>query len=409
MTPFLQLALSLAIIISAAKIGGYLSYRLGQSAVLGELFVGILLGPSIINLLHLSFFTDQHLPEVIRELAEIGVLLLMFLAGLELHLSDLLHSGKIAGLAGTMGVIFPLGLGTAAGLLFSMGIQSAIFMGLILAATSVSISAQTLMELKVIRTRVGTSLLGAAVFDDILVILGLSIFTALAQPETGGGIGGIILIILSMFLYLGAASVIGWWLFPKIARLIHSQPVSQGLIAFVFVTILLYGWLAETTGNMASITGAFLAGLWLGRTSFKERIDTGISTIAYSIFVPVFFINIGLSANARELSGDSLVLLVVLTLIAVIGKVFGAGWGARLGGLTQRESLQLGVGMMSRGEVGLIVAAVGKSQGYISGSTFSAVVGIVIITTVLTPVLLRMLFSSNPQSPAVAQKSQEGA
>jgi len=407
MSPFLQLALSLAIIITAAKIGGYISYRLGQPSVLGELLVGILLGPSIIDVLHLSFFTDKHLAEIVHELAEIGVLLLMFLAGLDLHLPDLLKSSKVAGLAGTLGVVFPLVLGTAAGLLFAMDLPAAIFIGLTLAATSVSISAQTLMELKAIRSRVGIGLLGAAVFDDILVILGLSIFTALAQPDASGGPGAILLIILRMILYVLGASLVGHWLFPKLTRLISHQPISQGLIAFVFVTILLYGWLAEVTGNMAAITGAFLAGLWLGRTLLKERIEAGISTIAYGIFVPIFFINIGLSANARALSSDSLILLLVLTAVAIAGKVLGSGWGARLGGLSQREALQLGVGMMSRGEVGLIVAAVGVTEGFISASVFSAVVGIVIITTILTPLLLRALFAS-PQ-PAVPQKSQEGA
>jgi Kef-type K+ transport system membrane component KefB len=408
MTPFLQLTLALIIIITAAKLGGYLSYRLGQPAVLGELLVGILLGPSVVDLLHLSLFTDQQLPEVIRQLAEIGVLLLMFLAGLDLHLSDLLHSSKVAGLAGTLGVIFPLALGTGTGLLFSMDIQSSIFIGLTLAATSVSISAQTLMELKAIRSRVGTSLLGAAVFDDILVILALSIFTALTQPESGGGLVGILLIVIRMILYLGIASFVGWWVFPKLTRRIHNQPVSQGLIAFVFVIILLYGLLAETAGEMAAITGAFLAGLWLGRTTMKERISKGISTVAYGIFVPIFFINIGLSANARELTWESLILLVVLAVIAIISKIFGAGWGARLGGLTKLESLQLGVGMMSRGEVGLIVAAVGVTEGFLSSATFSAVVGVVIITTILTPLLLKVLFLSKPKSEVIEPNSQEG-
>ena len=409
MSPFLQLAMSLAIIITTAKIGGYLSYRAGQAAVLGELLVGIILGPSLIDLLHLSFITDEHLPEVIHELAEIGVLLLMFLAGLELHISDLLKSGKVAGLAGTLGVVFPLGLGTAAGLLFSMDLQSSIFVGLTLAATSVSISAQTLLELRVIRSRVGLGLLGAAVFDDVLVILGLSIFTALAQPETGGGLGEILLVVLKMALYLGLTSLFGWWALPKITHRIHNQPVSQGLIALVFVTILVYGWLAEVTGNMAAITGAFLAGLWFGRTPLKERINQGVSTIAYGIFVPIFFINIGLSANARELTWEGFTLLVVLVLVAIVGKILGAGWGASAGGLSRLESLQLGVGMMSRGEVGLIVASVGIRGGYITPVIFSAVVGIVILTTVLTPVMLRLLFSIKPKTPVIGTDLQQGA
>ena len=236
MTPFLQLAMALALIITAAKLGGYLSFRIGQPAVLGELIVGIILGPSVLDLLSMPYFTDQHLPEVIHQMAEMGVLLLMFLAGLELHLSDLLHSGKVAALAGTLGVILPLLLGTITGILFAMDIQPAIFIGLILSATSVSISAQTLMELKVLRSRVGVGLLGAAVFDDILVLLGLSIFTALTQPASGGGFVSIVWIVLKMALFLGAASAIGWWAFPKLNRRIDSLPVSQGLIAFTFVT-----------------------------------------------------------------------------------------------------------------------------------------------------------------------------
>jgi Kef-type K+ transport system membrane component KefB len=409
MTPFLQLAMALAVIITAAKIGGYLSFRIGQPAVLGELFVGIILGPSVLNFLSMPYFTDQHLPEVIYQMAEMGVLLLMFLAGLELHLSDLFHSGKVAALAGTLGVILPLILGTITGLLFALDIQPAIFIGLILSATSVSISAQTLMELKVLRSRVGVSLLGAAVFDDILVLLTLAIFTALTQPASGAGFFGIVWIVLKMMLFLGVASVIGWWAFPKLNRRINGLPVSQGLIAFTFVTILLFGWLAETIGQMAAITGAFLAGLWFSRTTEKEHIRNSIATIAYGIFVPVFFINIGLSANARQLTWNSGLLMLVMFLMAVAGKVFGSGYGALLGGLTRREALQLGVGMISRGEVGLIVAAIGVDEGLLPQSDFSAVVGVVILTTVLTPILLRSLFPKAKTAHPKAQKTLEGA
>ena len=408
MTPFLQLAFSLAIIIAAAKLGGYLSIRIGQPAVLGELIVGIILGPSVLNLLGTPYFTDQHLLEVIHQMAEMGVLLLMFLAGLELHLSDLLHSGKVAALAGTFGVILPLALGTMTGVLFAMDIQPAIFIGLILSATSVSISAQTLMELKVLRSRVGIGLLGAAVFDDILVLLGLSVFTALTQPTSGAGLISILSTVLKMALFLGLASAIGWWAFPRLSRQISSLPVSQGLIGFTFVTILLYGWSAEMIGQMAAITGAFMAGLWLGRTPEKERIHNGIATIAYGVFVPIFFINIGLSANARELNWESGLLMLAMVLVAVISKVLGSGYGAFLGGLTRREAIQLGVGMISRGEVGLIVAAIGIEQGLIQDSTFSAVVGVVILTTVLTPLLLRALYPKIQTAQAKAQNTAEG-
>lgn len=409
MTSFLQLSLALALIIFAAKLGGYLSYRIGQPVVLGEIFVGILLGPSLLNFLSIPYFSDPHLPEVIHQMAEMGVLLLMFLAGLELHLSDLLHSGKVSVFAGALGVVLPLAFGTIAGLLFSMDLQAAIFVGLILSATSVSISAQTLMELKVLRSRVGVGLLGAAVFDDILVLLGLAVFTALVEPGTGSGFLSILWIVLKMALFLGIATVVGWWSFPKLSHRVGNLPISQGLVAFTFVTMLLYGWLAETMGQMAAITGAFVAGLCFSHTSERERIHHGIATIAYGVFVPVFFINIGLSANARDLTWQSGLLMLVMVVIAVAGKVMGAGAGAFWAGLTRKESIQLGVGMISRGEVGLIVAAIGIEQGLIQKDIFSAIVGVVILTTVLTPILLRAQFPKDPPAPAKAQKSLEGA
>ena len=408
MTPFLQLAISLALVITAAKLGGYLSYRLGQPSVLGELLVGILLGPSVLNLLGMPYFTDQHLPEVIHELAEVGVLLLMFIAGLELHVSDLLRSGKVSALAGTLGVVAPLALGTTTGVLFSMDILPSIYIGLILSATSVSISAQTLMELKVLRSRMGIGLLGAAVFDDILVLLGLSIFTALIQSGPDSGLVEVLWIVLKMVLFLGGASIIGYWIFPKLSRRVSALPISQGLISFAFVSLLLYGWAAESIGQMAAITGAFFAGLWLGRTTEKERIRSGISAIAYGIFVPIFFINIGLSVDAKTLAGESGLLMLAMIIVAVMGKVLGAGYGAVLGGFTRREAAQLGVGMVSRGEVGLIVATIGLEQGMIDESTFSAVLGVVIFTTLLTPPLLRALFPRKQPSPEKVSVTSEG-
>ena len=391
MTPFLQLALALAIIILAAKLGGYVSYRLGQPTVLGELLVGIILGPTLLDLLHLPYFSDEHLSEVVHELAEIGVLLLMFIAGLGLHISDLAKSGKVAALGGVLGVIAPLLLGTAAGLAFSMPLPAAIFVGLILSATSVSISAQTLIEMKALRTRVGIGLLGAAVFDDVLVVLGLSVFIALGAA--GGGWLDVLRITAQMAFFLLLASVLGRWVLPRLSEKFHDLPISQGLMAFTFVTVLLFGWMAEVIGGMAAITGAFLAGLWLSRSPLRERILSAVSVPAYGIFVPIFFVDVGLTANGRMLGGENLLLLVVMVIVAVVSKVVGAGAGARLAGFSWLESLQFGVGMMSRGEVGLIVASVGISQGLISQGTFAAIVGVVIITTLLTPPLLRLLFS----------------
>ena len=393
MTPFLQFDIALVIIITAAKLGGLISYKLGQPSVLGELIVGILLGPSIVDFLHLSYFTDQHLPETIAHLAEVGVLLLMFLAGLDLHLNDLIESGKASALAGILGVVVPIGLGILVGLMFGSNLRTAIFIGLVLSATSVSISAQTLMELNVLRSRVGVTLLGAAVFDDILVVLGLSIFVALTQAGGNASLWNILAIIFQMLAYLGVALVFGVWLLPKISRKVEDLPVSRGLIAFSFVMVLVYAWAAEALGSMAAITGAFLAGLMLARTRVKEQVETGISTIAYAVFVPIFFVNVGLSANVRELTYQSLFLFLGMIMVAIVGKVAGAGLGARIAGFDKLDALKLGVGMMSRGEVGLIVASVGILEGLITPQIFSAIVGVVILTTLLTPPALRGLFS----------------
>lgn len=411
MTPFLQLSLALAIIIAAAKAGGYLSYKLGQPSVLGELLVGIILGPTVLDLLHNPYFTDKHLPEVIHEMAEVGVSLLMFLAGLELHLTDLAKSRRVAVLSGVIGVMFPLCLGAALQLFFPMSMNEAIFLGLILSATSVSISAQTLMELKVLNSRVGIGLLGAAVLDDILVVLGLSVFTALVISDSDAGFLNIFIISLRMALFLGLSIILGMGLIPRWTRKINSLPISQGIISFSVVMILLYGWTAETLGGMAAITGAFTAGLVFGRSPVRERIQSGISSLAYGMFVPVFFIDVGLQTNARELGGEIFWLFLAMTIVAIVGKVLGAGTGAILSGFSRREALQLGIGMMSRGEVGLIVATIGIKQGFIPQSLFSAVVGVVIITTLLTPPFLRASFqkSAKAAKESVHEKTQNSS
>jgi Kef-type K+ transport system membrane component KefB len=395
MSSFLQFAIALVIIILSAKLGGFISLKLKQPSVLGELLAGLVLGPSILNFLHWGPFTDEHLGESIAHLAEIGVLLLMFLAGLDLHLSDLAKSGKVSALAGTLGVLLPLGSGYAAAVAFGFESDQAFFTGLILAATSVSISAQTLMELGVLRTRVGVGLLGAAVFDDILVVLGLSVFVAVALGDAGG-IGAILWIAGKMALFLAVGGVLGLYLIPRITRRVDNLPMNRSLIAFTFTVTVFYAWSAEVLGGMAAITGAFLAGLAFARSPLKERIEDDVSTLAFGVFVPVFFVNVGLAANARELSGENLWLLAVMFIVAVLSKLLGGGLGARLAGFTNREAAQLGAGLISRGEVGLIVASVGITEGLIGGDIFSVVVGVVILTTLLTPLVLRSLFSVRP-------------
>lgn len=407
MSHFLQLTFLLSIILLAAKVAGYISVRFGQPSVLGELLVGILLGPSLLNMMGLSFVAHE-LSEVIHLFGEMGVLLLMFLAGLEFQLDEMRENMRVAALAGTMGVVGPVLMGWGVGLLFGMTHPASIFLGLALGATSVSISAQTLMELKVLRTRVGLSLLGAAVFDDILIILLLSIFLAFTSGGAGGGLE-ILLIVVRMTLFVGISFLFGMRVLPWMIRQVNRLQISQGLLVVTLITTFVYAVAAEYFGGLAAITGAFMAGLMLARTPEKERIESGVHALAYGLFVPVFFVNIGLTIDLRGFPTQALLFTAVVVLVAIFGKWLGAGWGARMGGLSGRESVQLGAGMISRGEVGLIAASIGMANNLVGANEFSAIVVMVLITTLVTPPILRALFGrETDQGRELPNEAEQG-
>jgi Kef-type K+ transport system membrane component KefB len=406
MSSFLQLALALPIIVLAAKVGGWISVRLKQPAVLGELVAGLILGPTVVNLLHLTLFVDQDLlTEQVESLAEIGVVFLMFVAGMELDVTEMLRSGRVSVLGGTLGVVVPLVLGALAALPFGYQGGEALFVGIILTATSVSISAQTLLELGVLRTREGIALLGAAVVDDVLVILLLSVFLALSGGA--GGAGDVVIVVVRMILYLAVASAAAWFVLPRLARWVERQPISEGLIALVVSCVLLFAWSAEFIGGLAAITGAFAAGVGLGHSTLRQTVEGKMHILAYGFFVPIFFASVGLEADLRDITGAILPFLIVLFVVAVLSKVIGSGLGARLGGFTNRESLRLGLGMVSRGEVGLIVASVGVAEGLITQDVFSVIVVLVLLTTLVTPILLRAVFPRT-QASLPSQRSGGG-
>ncbi len=395
MTDFLQLITLLVIILFTAKLAGRASVKFGQPSVFGELLVGILLGPSLVNLAGLSFITDSHLMDFIDYIGEIGVLLLMFLAGIELHIRDLARSSKLAMYTGSFGVIFPIVLGGLCGYAFHMDLTSSLFLGLTLAATSVSISAQTLMEMRRFKTRVGTGLMGAAVYDDILVILLFSIF--LASIEGSLSFLGILWLLVRMIAFFSLAAFFGFYILPVISRLIQRTSTSHGSVTFAIIVLFIFGILAEVVGNMAAITGTFLAGLFFSRTREKDIVAEGISNLAYGFFVPVFFISIGLKTNLRLFSPESILFLLVLTAIAILSKILGAGLGAKIGGFSWLEAYQLGTGMVSRGEVGLIIASIGAGAGLINITVLTNIVILILITTLITPILLNQAFSNPPE------------
>lgn len=400
---FLHFLAAVAIILVAAKAAGYLSNRLGQPSVLGELLIGLILGPTALNMLGAwpGFAGDGHLVESLKLFGEIGVLLLMFLAGLELDLGELLRSGRVASLAGTLGVIVPLASGFAIARLFGVGAVEAVFIGLALSATSVSISAQTLMELGVLRSRVGLGLLGAAVFDDILVVLLLS--GASVVFGTAGEGTSLVIILVRMVLFLAGAAVVGLFILPTLLNRVADLPISQSVTTAALVIALLFAWASEALGGIAAITGAFMAGLFLARTPYVRQIESGIAVLAYGLFVPIFMVNIGLQANLRAINGEAWYLAISLTIVAIVSKVIGSGLGALAGGFDRRDSLRLGIGMISRGEVGLIVASVALAAELVQREAFSEIVFMVIVATLVTPPLLRLVYRDQPG--AVAQQS----
>ena len=319
MTHGLQLILLLALIVAVAKLAGALATRAGQPSVFGEILAGLVLGPTFLNILGWPLFAAEAdaihpgLLAIVRDLAELGVLLLMFVAGLETDLPGMRRVGHVAFWAALGGVILPLAGGAATAAAFGLPLYwEGIFIGTILTATSVSISAQTLLELGALRTREGSTILGAAVIDDVMGIVLLSIVVALAKASAGNGIdlAQLGLVVLRVVGYFVLAVAAGRGIGP-ILRQASSLGVSQSVLAAALVLAFLYAWAAEFIGAVAPITGAYIAGVLMARTDFKREIDAGIHPVMYSMFVPVFFISIGLLANGREL-GDRAAFTIVL-------------------------------------------------------------------------------------------------
>lgn len=399
--PVIALYLTLGIIILAARAAGTLSRRFGQPRVLGELLVGVLLGPTVIDLLHVQAFglDEAHLEGVVDELAELGVLLLMFKVGLDVHLSELAKVGRVAGLAGVTGALLPVALAVPAVMAFNYAWEPALFAGVVLAATSVSISAQVLLELGVLQTRVGNALLATALIDDVIAILLVSLAVAFTGPQQNIDSGALMLIVARMALYIVAAFALAWFALPRMMNWLQDHPEasrSYGLMAVALVLALMFGWSAEYLGGVAAITGGFIAGLGISRArpTIKSAVDEGVSNIAYAFLVPIFFVNVGLTINLDLFPLEAVPFALILLGIAVFSKIFGCGIGALLGGFSQWDSLRLGVCMISRGEVGLIIAALGVSSGVFRADDplFPTLFLIILLTTVLTPPLVRQFF-----------------
>lgn len=410
MTHSLQVVLLLMLVVAAAKLAGALATRVSQPSVFGEILVGVVLGPSVLNVLGWPMFAGEPgaipLLALVQDLAHIGVLLLMFVAGLETDLDQLRHVGRVAFWVAFGGVLLPLIGGAAVSVAFGLPLYwEGIFVGTILTATSVSISAQTLLELGALRTREGATILGAAVIDDVMGIVLLSVVVALASVsgDASADWSHIPVLLVRIALFFGAA-VAGANALPFVLRWTSRLGVSQAVLAAAIVIMCAYAWLAEYVGAVAAITGAYVAGVVLARTEFKAEIDRGIHPLTYSMFVPMFFISIGLEANAREL-GPRAAFTIALVVVAIVAKMIGSGVFARIFGFSTPESVRVGIGMISRGEVGLIVAGYALAHRAIGQDVFSASVMMVLATTVVTPPLLRLVFPRRIGTTAIVEET----
>lgn len=398
MTETVQFFLALGVMVAFAKMMGYLTYRLNQPAVLGELLAGLIIGPTLINFLGMEFlFTDgQAVEHTLIEIAEVGVLLLMFMAGLEVDPKSLLNVGRPALIAGIFGVFVPMLIIVPVVTLFDYSIEKAIFIGILLASMSTSISAQVMIELGVLQKKEGLTMLGAALVDDAVVILLLSLFIAI---NPGGIISvadnrSVAEVLIRIVAFIVLSVPLSMIFLPKIAEKVYSLPIAEGALIVAIVSTLLLSFAAEYFGGIAGITGAFIAGLALGqsRRGVLEKIEKGIHSVNYGLLVPLFFVSIGLRTNLRLLTVDLLPFAIIITLLAILTKIVGAGGGSVLAGFNRTSAMRVGLGMISRGEVGLIIASIGVGYGILTADVFTVIVFVVLVTTIITPPLVRWSF-----------------
>lgn len=380
----IQFFFQIALILLSTKLAGDLSVRLGQPSVLGKLIVGIVIGPAVLGWIENS--------ELLTQLSNVGVILLMFMAGLETDLEEL-NANRNSSLAVALGgIILPFVGGYVSGLIMGMEQGNAVFLGLLLCATSVSISVQTLRDLGKMKTRESTTMLGAAVFDDILVV----ILLAFAMSFLGTDDVNLTMIILKKVVFFASIILIGWKGVPAIMRWLSPLRVSESIVSAALIICFSFAYFGELLG-IAGIIGAFAAGIAISQTNYKHEVEKKVEPIAYAMFVPVFFVSIGMNITFDGI-GDQIWFILALTVIAVLTKLIGCGLGARMTGFDAKSSAIIGSGMVSRGEVALIIAGTGLSSGLLAQDYFTAIVIVVILTTMITPPMLKYTFGAKDKA-----------
>ncbi len=374
--------LELAVILVTAKLMGYLSSRLGFPAALGQIVGGIILGPSL-----LDFVTYG---EGVRLISDLGVVMLLFLAGLETDMEEFKRVGLPAFLIASLGVALPFVFGYTVALRWGYPHMEALFLGGVMTATSVSLTASVLMEMKRLRTRVGAAILAAAVVDDILGIMILTILVAINTKGTvyADDIAALLAEIIAFFLL---SYLVGRGIVKRILKSSHRINLPETVTTVSIVVMLIFAYLAEYF-QIAAITGAYLAGILVAGSDDARKITDKIITLGYAFFIPVFLVGVGAETDASVVLAAGTFALVY-SLLAIVGKVIGCGIGGILSKFSPSESLQIGVGMIPRMEVGLIMANIGLSEGILTNESFSIAIAMVMATTLVTPPLLKLAFS----------------
>lgn len=393
--------LELAIILFSTKLLGLASRKMKLPQVVGALFAGIIIGPCVLNLVVES--------EFITQLSEIGVIILMFIAGMETDINNLKKQGKASFVIAILGVLVPFILGFGITYLFAKNGMSDImtkelilectFIGVVLTATSVSITVETLREMGKIKSDVGNAILGAAIIDDILGIVALSVVSSFA--DTSVQINTVLLKILLYFIIVGIISVV---LYKILRNWFKNSKNLQRHVIFVLALCLFLAYISEVYFGVANITGAFITGLIVSAVGYKkEEIMGTVDDVSYAFLSPVFFASIGLKLVLPEMGMTIILYAVVLSIVAILSKIIGCGLGAKMFKFDTRQSMQIGIGMVSRGEVALIVANKGVKLGLMSGAIFAPILIVVIVTTIISPILLKFAFKESAQKASLIE------
>ncbi len=380
----------LAIIVIFAKVFGIVARKLKAPQVVGEIIAGLLIGPSILGLVEQTPFLTQ--------MAEIGVVLLMFSAGLETNLKDLLKTGPIAFLIACSGVFVPLLGGT----LLYMGLYGvapwgsedfykAVFVGVIMTATSVSITVQALKELGKLKGKVGTTILSAAIIDDVIGIIVLTFVIGFKNPESNP-----MDVVISTILFFLVAIGVGFILYYIFKKLDSRYPHTRRIPILGLALCFAFAYIAEKWFGIADITGAYAAGIILCSIQDSKYIDEKIDINSYMLFGPVFFASIGLKTNIENINGEIILFSVGFVLVALLAKIIGCGLMAKICRFSMQDSLKIGIGMMTRGEVALIVSQKGLSVGLLTPVYFTAVILLIIVSSISTPIFLKLLYAKEP-------------